>query len=206
MVRGRAPDRRAGGGGTIPAGAGPRRGRRGGRPGVGPSRGRGAEPPPSWSGPPDRGPSRRGAETSYTVNARTADRPSPRARGRGRGGRGDGDGVGTIPAGAGPSRYSTVAADRCTDHPRGRGAEAAVLVGDLVDGGPSPRARGRGRAPGGAVQHRGTIPAGAGPSGHRAGAARQKGDHPRGRGAEACAEVRRTMAQGPSPRARGRAR
>ncbi len=115
----------AGGGGTIPAGAGPtcrsaccRRAAR-------------------------NHPRGRGADSSSARRTRREVEPSPRARGRPhvRGGRSDHRR--TIPAGAGPTSIWASSCPGPVNHPRGRGADGTTTPPCPESEEPSPRARGR---------------------------------------------------------------
>jgi len=110
---------------------------------------------------------------------------------------------GSIPACAGQSSCRARGGNERRVHPRVRGAVAPVSGEPVVDGGPSPRARGSPRAPVAQEQPAGSIPACAGQSLSTWSKQFVKRVHPRVRGA-----VRRRgrvpdSAQGPSPRARG---
>ncbi len=109
----------------------------------------------------------------------------------------------TIPAGAGSRLRPARRVDGVRDHPRGRGEQAGGESADDEDEGPSPRARGAGHRVDAVRAVLGTIPAGAGSS--RCSGVRScgGGDHPRGRGEQACSRFLYVLPLGPSPRARG---
>ena len=129
--------------------------------------------------------------------------PSPRARGSRDAGLERPQRHGSIPAGAGkpssPRRWRI----SMRVHPRGRGEAygPARLVAPLK--GPSPRARGSRVDKPGALEKRGSIPAGAGKPVEKPRATATPAVHPRGRGEAHVQQLVPAVDLGPSPRARG---
>ena len=145
---------------------------------------------------------RGGADTYAEFKAALAG-PSPRARGSL-----DESGnhlwaSGSIPAGAGEPRMRLFGSVVSRVHPRGRGGAARWSAAAHASRGPSPRARGSPADEARARDLAGSIPAGAGEPGGRAGGSRLARVHPRGRGGAACDQRAREARTGPSPRARG---
>ena len=89
------------------------------------------------------------------------------------------------------------------DHPRGRGEHRGTVVFAGPGVGPSPRARGALMTESDSVEVVRTIPAGAGSTERPPRHTCRGQDHPRGRGEHPRQFLRRSIRQGPSPRARG---
>ena len=111
---------------------------------------------------------------------------------------------GTIPARAGETKGKKGWDAGGRDHPRSRGGDNDPGLWFVINGGPSPLARGR-RAGGGRHHwHAGTIPARAGETFKYVLDNRSPGDHPRSRGGDDPCRRRAQSTSGPSPLARGR--
>ena len=112
--------------------------------------------------------------------------------------------MGTIPARAGETVRGGVLIRLFRDHPRSRGGDRHLGLGELGAAGPSPLARGRPSGQRATQQRVGTIPARAGET-FRPGTRRaDDGDHPRSRGGDIPGQRGLPDHRGPSPLARGR--
>ncbi len=129
--------------------------------------------------------------------------PSPRARGAAARRRQRASGRGTIPACAGSSSGAPATGAGRRDHPRVRGEQRSGPRNCGTSQGPSPRARGAGKAVTGPRISVGTIPACAGSRTGLSPTCPRTRDHPRVRGEQRRPRPRTWLARGPSPRARG---
>ncbi len=187
QARGAAALVRAGaaGDGTIPAGAGSRRGAH------------------IRTSPVGDHPRRRGEQATAWRYQMADEGPSPQARGAAALVRAGAAGDGTIPAGAGSRRGAHIRTSPVGDHPRRRGEQALSASRVNLWLGPSPQARGAGAGLREQHERFGTIPAGAGSSGGGRGRGLAPGDHPRRRGEQLGGVAHETQVAGPSPQARG---
>ena len=112
--------------------------------------------------------------------------------------------AGIIPACAGPTRRARSARQRCGDHPRVCGADAAAAPSRHACSGSSPRVRGRRTCAQASPRVKRIIPACAGPTRRRSLRDQRVEDHPRVCGADPTAPRLRDTSWGSSPRVRGR--
>ncbi|GAC61801.1 hypothetical protein GSI01S_21_00490 [Gordonia sihwensis NBRC 108236] len=108
--------------------------------------------------------------------------PSPLARGAHLIRRLDGGSEGTIPARAGSTSLEMRASQKQWDHPRSRGEHPTQVALVVLNGGPSPLARGAHAAVVAVAAALGTIPARAGSTSGRVRRMSVSWDHPRSRG------------------------
>ncbi len=187
-ARGRpaGPARGPGGGGNIPACAGPTRHQ------------------VCVHVPGGEHPRVRGADSHPGIGPPAHPGTSPRARGRpevlvdaGRQAR-------NIPACAGPTSLAREGSRRAREHPRVRGADDFQGLHLALSNGTSPRARGRPRVRCRRRWGPGNIPACAGPTSASSCRVTRRREHPRVRGADSLPVPATPRPHGTSPRARGR--
>ena len=111
---------------------------------------------------------------------------------------------GPIPAGAGETTYWRQCRDCIWAYPRGRGGNRVKPLQGLAGHGLSPRARGKLAAKDSAFRSAGPIPAGAGETETSESAFQHVAAYPRGRGGNDDTKNVFVLAQGLSPRARGK--
>ena len=129
---------------------------------------------------------------------------SPRVRGRLTDGQAKIKQKGLIPAGAGQTRHVSRPRRRRRAHPRGCGADFALICFAPLAVGSSPRVRGRRNEPDSASNPQGLIPAGAGQTARRSLTSATTRAYPRGCGADGAQKPYIRYDEGLSPRVRGR--
>ena len=145
----------------------------------------------------------RGENVDFRESEQKVNGPSPRAWGEQRPPGTIQPGSRTIPTGVGRTVRRKMCVTIRTDHPHGRGENAASCMSSNGAGGPSPRAWGERDV--GALLKRDarTIPTGVGRTEAQRGFPGSLADHPHGRGENFSAHVHAARECGPSPRAWG---
>ena len=117
---------------------------------------------------------------------------------------GAGQGGRSIPASAGETRASWPWRLPATVHPRECGGNGTPAAAGPLDGGPSPRVRGKQMQSAAGVLDYGSIPASAGETNPSSRIPRELTVHPRECGGNPRLESRSSVVSGPSPRVRGK--